>query len=219
MDEPAWPQVESWLKASCYPVEVLPPDEQRRQEALLETQVTVRSPMGAVVYHTGGLLIDDGWLRILGSGHPRLPRSLLSWNRGRSSTAGGKSLGFFLIADDVVGGFYALNGGAFGPGTGHVFHFAPESLRWEPMNGMGYSQFMVWALGPNLRQFYQGMYWPGWEAEISSMGGDQALSIYPFLCTVEGKKIAGCSRKPCPIEEIFSFNVFELPRQLQARAE
>jgi hypothetical protein len=38
--------------------------------------------MGAIVYHTGGLLIDHGWLRILGGGgHPRTQRSLMSWNR------------------------------------------------------------------------------------------------------------------------------------------
>lgn len=218
-DEPAWPQVESWVRESRIPVAVLPPDEQQRRQALLETQVTLRSPMGAVVYHTGGLLIDHGWLRLLGSGHPKLPRSLPSWNRGRSDTAEGKSLGFFLIADDVLGGFYALNGGAFGPGTGQVLYFAPDTLRWESMNGMGYSQFLVWSLSPNLKLFYQRMYWDGWEAEVSSLKGDEAFSIYPFLCTVEGKNIAKCSRKPCPVSEIFSFNVLELPKQLQSRSE
>ena len=37
--------------------------------------------MGAVIFETGGILIDEGWLRILGSGHPRLPRSLPDWNK------------------------------------------------------------------------------------------------------------------------------------------
>ena len=219
VDEPAWPQVERWLKDSRIPVEVLRPNEQEAQQALLETQVTLRSPMGAVVYHTGGLLIDHGWLRLLGSGHPRLPRSMAAWNQGRSTTSAGKSLGFWLIADDVVGGFFALNGGGFGPGTGQVFYFAPDTLRWECMNGFGYGEFLVWSLSPNLKTFYQRMYWDGWEAEVSSLKGDEALSIYPFPCAVEGKDIAKCSRKPCPIGEIFSLNVLELPKQLQSRSE
>ncbi len=85
-------------------VEVLAASALARGEALLETQVSVRSTLGAIVYETGGLLIDHGWLRILGSGHPRLPRTLPGWNRGRTGSSEGNS-GFYLVADDVVGGF------------------------------------------------------------------------------------------------------------------
>jgi hypothetical protein len=219
VDDPAWPLVQSWVKEAHVRVEALPADEVGRGQALVETQVTVRSPMGAVIYNTGGVLIDQGWLPLLGSGHTKLPRSLPSWNQGRSVSAEGKSLGFLLIADDVVGGFFALNGGAFGPGSGQIFYFAPDTLRWEPMNGMGYSQFLVWSFGANLKRFYQGMYWDGWESEVSSLQGDQAFSIYPPLWTVEGKNIAACSRKPASVAEIFSLNVLELPKQLQLHSE
>jgi hypothetical protein len=175
--------------------------------------------MGAIVYETGGLLVDSGWLRVVGSGHPKLPRSLPEWNRGRSTNEEGQSLGFLLVADDVVGGFYALNGGAFGPDTGHVFYFAPDTLRWESLNGMGYSQFLVWAFSSRLARFYEAMRWQGWESEVSTLNGGQAFSIYPFLWTREGKDIAKCSRRPCPIEEIFLSNVVEFPKQIQTRSE
>lgn len=200
-------------------MEVLPADETRRDEALLETQVTLRSPMGAVVYHTGGMLIDRGWLRFLGSGHPKLPRSMQEWNRGRSTDAEGVSLGFWLIADDAIGGFFALNGGAFGPGNGQVFYFAPDALQWEAMNGMNYSQFLVWAFSDGLARFYEHLRWPGWEAEVSALGGDRALSFYPFLWTGEGQDVAKCSRRACPAEEIYSANVLEFPKQLRSLAE
>src|SRR5438105_2276535 len=85
-NDPAWPLVQEWIRSANHPVEVLPPSEPQRGEALVQLQVTTRSPMGAVVYETGGLLIDDGWLRLLGSGHERLPRSLPAWNRGRTWT-------------------------------------------------------------------------------------------------------------------------------------
>ena len=78
--EPAWPLVQEWLGEATNPAEVLPVDRSTRGEALHRLQVTTRSPMGAIVYETGGLLVDDGWLRILGSGHPRLSRSIAMWN-------------------------------------------------------------------------------------------------------------------------------------------
>src|SRR5262249_10069014 len=119
----------------------------------------------------------------------------------------------------VVGGFYALNGGAFGPGAGQVFYFAPDTLRWECMNGISYSQFLVWSFSRDLATFYQSMRWVAWDSEVRPLRGDQAFSFYPFLCTKEGKSPQNCSRKACPIEEIFSLNVVELPAQLQASRE
>jgi Protein of unknown function DUF2625 len=217
--DPAWREVQSWIEAAMVPVDVLPADETQRNQALLDTQVTIGSPMGAIVYDTGGLLIDKGWLRLLGSGHPKLPRSLPGWNQGRSLTAGGESLGFLLIADDVVGGFYALNGGAFGANSGEVFYFAPDTLCWEPMNSMGYSQFLVWSFSRNLSQFYEPMRWEGWESEVSRLNGEQAFSIYPPLWSAEGKNIAKSSRKPSPIAEIFALHALELPKQLRSRLE
>jgi hypothetical protein len=40
--------------------------------------------MGAIIYETGGLLVDNGWIRILGSGHKKLDRNLPEWNKGKS---------------------------------------------------------------------------------------------------------------------------------------
>jgi hypothetical protein len=62
-DDQAFPLVREWVGAAVRPVEILPASE-ARQEALYQTQVTTRSPMGAIVYETGGLLIDGGWLRV-----------------------------------------------------------------------------------------------------------------------------------------------------------
>ena len=83
-DDPAWPEVQEWIAGATNAVEVLPVNEADRDAALHAIQVTTRSPMGAIVFETGGLLIDHGWLRVLGSGHSRLPRSLASWNEGRT---------------------------------------------------------------------------------------------------------------------------------------
>ena len=212
--DPAWPVVQSWIKGAKNRVEALPPDEARKEQVLSELQVTLRSPMGAIVDQTGGLLVDHGWLRLLGSGHPRFARALSAWNRGRPIDAQGNSGGCMLVADDVVGGFFALNGGAFQGRMTDVFYFAPDSLCWEPLTGMGYTEFLGWSLNSDLNKFYESFRWPGWRDEIASLNGDQALSIYPPLFTKEGKDISRCSRKPCAVSEIYSLNVVEYPRQL-----
>ena len=218
-EEPAWPQVQQWIQAASNSVEVLPPDGSQREEALLKTQVSLSSSMGAIVYHTGGILIDHGWLRLLGSGHPKLPRSMPDWNRGRSTNDAGRSLGFWLIADDVVGGFFALDGGAFGGATGEVSYFAPDTLRWEQLNDLGYSDFVAWSMSPKLGQFYESLRWPGWHSEVGALSADQAFSFYPPLWTKEGRDLARSSRKPCPVNEVFSLNVVEFPRQLEFGSE
>ena len=68
LDEPGWELVTEWLNEAENEFEILPKQEKRAEKELLNAQVTTRSPMGAVIYETGGILIDNGWLRILGSG-------------------------------------------------------------------------------------------------------------------------------------------------------
>lgn len=203
-DDPAWPEVQEWIAGATNAVEVLPVNEADRDAALHAIQVTTRSPMGAIVYETGGLLIDHGWLRILGSGHSRLPRSLASWNEGRTMFGDEQPPGYLLVADDVLGGFFAINGGSLGQEMGSVFYFAPDTADWECLD-YSYSQFIFWCLQGNLAGFYESLRWPGWEQEISTVGGDQAVFVFPFLFT-KGPSIAERQRSVVPLSEIFSIH-------------
>jgi hypothetical protein len=172
--------------------------------------------MGAIVYHTGGLLIDHGWVRVLGGGgDARMRRSLMDWNRGRSFDDDGTSRGFLLVGDDAIGGFFAINGGALGDDVKNVHYFAPDTLRWESLE-RGYTDWLDFLLRGDLNQFYEPHRWPGWEAETSKLTGDQAWGVYPFLWTKEGKNIAAARREPIPVAETYRLNVVEFPRQLGA---
>ena len=53
------PRIPSYRQATN-PVEVLPPVEANRKPALVAVQVTTRSPLGAIIYDTGGILVDHG---------------------------------------------------------------------------------------------------------------------------------------------------------------
>jgi hypothetical protein len=182
---------------------VMHPASSSSADVLFRTQVTTRSPMGAIAYHTGGISVLAGWLRILGSGSPAVPRTLPDWNAGRSS-------GFYLIADDAFVGFFALDGGALGAGGGNVCYFSPRSLRWESLE-CSYTQFLVWAC-TDFRNFYDDMAWPECAAAIASLAPDRCLFFYPPLWTAE------CVLPPpeirdVPVSEAWDFQM-DVARQL-----
>ena len=102
IEEPGMALINQWIGEAVNNVEVLPPSEEN-ENVLYELQITTGSSMGAIAYETGGVLIDGGWLRLLGSGHKKLPRTLIEHDH--------KSNGFIVFADDVGGGFFAVNGG------------------------------------------------------------------------------------------------------------
>lgn len=201
--EPAWDFVKQWIKEAKNKVEVLPKDNLRADSALYQSQVTTRSPMGAIIYETGGILIDHGWIRVLGSGCTRLNRSLMEWNRGKSYDKVGEQPSFLLIADDVLGGFFAINaGGLDSSGIGKIFYYAPDNLKWEPLD-MGYTDFINFCFNGDLNEFYEGYRWSNWKKDIDTLDGNLGMSIFPFLFTKEGKDINKDSRKPVPIQELW----------------
>lgn len=205
-EDPAWPLVKQWIAGATNPVEVLPPpDDVAREKNLFGVQVSTRSPMGAIIYESGGILVDQGWLRILGSGHPRLPRSLLDWNYGRSFGDSGEQPSFLLVADDVVGGFFAIDGGGLGFAPGKVCYLPPDTLAWEN-TGKGYSDFLVWCFNGDLEKYYGTMRWQDWQRDLLSIRGDEMFGIIPPLC-VAGPPIDERSRNPVRAAKIYELHV------------
>ncbi len=67
-EEPGWNLVSDWIRQATNRVEVLEKVEAQAETALYQTQVTTRSPMGSIIFETGGILVDSGWIHILGPG-------------------------------------------------------------------------------------------------------------------------------------------------------
>jgi hypothetical protein len=176
--------------------ELLPPSA-TAGDVLYRTQVTTRSPMGGIAYHTGGIIILGGWLRILGSGSPQIPRSLPDWNLD-------KAQGFYLIADDAFGGFFAIDGGSLRHAQGRICYFAPDSLRWEPLD-MGYSDFLLWAC-TDFRGFYDALAWSDCSSAISSLPPDRCLFFYPPLWSAE-RVIPPSEIRHVPVTETWNFQM------------
>jgi hypothetical protein len=187
-------------EVSC---ELLAPGAER-ETVLLAMHVTTPSTLGALAYDTGGLLIDDGWLRLLGSGHPRLTRTLSAWNAGRAQ-------GYYLVGDDAAGGFFAINGGALGPELRSVYYWAPDSLEWECLD-LGFTDFVSAFLTNRVAAFYEGLRWSTWRDDIKNLSGDRCFAFYPFLWAKEGSP-EDSYRKTVPVSEAFDMKV-DIARQL-----
>ena len=212
-EEPAWDLIQEWLQEAINSYEVLPRDAKRAETELLNAQITTRSPMGAILYETGGILINGGWIRLLGSGCERLDRGMFQWNKGKTFEDYGQPPAFLLVADDILGGFFAINVGAFGQDDlGQIYYLAPDTLSWEPMN-CGYSEFVCWTLEGDIDLFYEPYYWKGWQEEVPKLNGNQVFSFFPFLWTKEGQQIEAVSRKVVPIEESYRLTM-DMQRQL-----
>ena len=202
-----WGVVRELLPKATNKVQLLPVDSARASEAVYRSQLAVQTTLGAVEYMTGGIMIDDGWIRIIGSGSLRLPRSLPEWNKGKSVTGYGHEAGFYLVADDVLGGFFALNWGGLGSkDMGKVFYLAPDDLRWES-TGNSYAEFLQFCFSGDLGAFYKGLRWKSWHQQVDTLRGDRAFHIMPPLWSKEGKDINKDERYAVPVEEIYSFTL------------
>lgn len=209
--DPGWPVVLDLIAAATNAVEVLPRERARSEQTLLRLQVTTRAPLGAIAYECGGLLIDHGWVRVLGGGHSRLPRDVASWNLGAGEDRNDRLPGALLVADDVLGGFFAINGDAFPGPPKNVHYFAPDTLAWEDL-GRGYTEFLRFLMVADLDAFYEERRWPGWQDEVSQLNGDSVFSILPFLW-VSGPPIAERSRRAVPVDELWGLQQ-EIRRKL-----
>ena len=163
--------------------------------ALESLQVTVRSFLGGIVGNCGGLLIDAGWLRVLGAGVTGLP------GVHEANHLTGTPPLLLTIAWDVMGGQFAVNGGGLAAESGEVCYWQPDALEWLGL-GLGYGAFIAWALSDQLEPFYTDLRWPGWEHEVLALDLDQGVFSYPPVFTKEGSDLRRARREAVPMTEL-----------------
>jgi hypothetical protein len=106
-----------------------------------------------------------------------------------------------VVANDAVGGLFALNGGAFDGEPGSVFYFAPDTLDWLDTS-MGYFGFLQWVCTGDLARFYEELRWEGWEDDATQASPDQGFALYPPPFTKEAKPLEHAHRRLVPIFEL-----------------
>jgi hypothetical protein len=194
VERSAWVEVSAAVAAASYPVHVLPADPGRAEACLTALGITTRSWLGAVVANAGGLLVDHGWLRILGSGHDGLPDV---------AAEADPTVGRVVVGYDVMGGQFAWLPAQPG-GKPTVHYFGPDDLDWQDLN-QGYADWLHAVLAGSLTRFYDTLRWPGWETEVDALAIDQGISAWPPPWAAEGRDLSTVSRKAIPLAELVSF--------------
>ena len=208
MDD-VWPEFERSAREARNGVEIRLAQSDRGRQVLDTLRVTSRSPLGAFALHTKVTLIDHGWIRLLGAGGADVRCSLLGLDGDDlplDPTHG------FVIAYDVVGGFFAIDGGGLGGDHGEVRYLAPDTLEWEG-TGLGHGDWVRWTFAADLDDYYRALRWNGWRDESTGVAADRGLHLFPPPFTREGKDVSTVSRRAVPVHELWGV-AQEFRRQL-----
>ncbi len=200
VEDPAWPAI-SALVQEAPTATVLDVDHHRARQVLECLQVTARSYLGALALHTGGILADHGWFRLLGGGSDGLV-DLAAANGLDEATD--QPPPFLIVGFDALGGRFAVDGGGLGIGPGEVCYFGPDTLAWGGLGG-GHAEFVTAAITGALSQAFAALRWPGWEDEVVALRPDQGISVWPPPFSAEGQDPATAARQPVPMGELVEF--------------
>src|SRR4029078_1309160 len=132
-----------------------------------------------------------------------MPLGPAAWNGARGHLTPWRTGEVFVVAHDVVGGFYVIDLGGLAFGRGRVAYLAPDTLDWEDLE-MGYTDFLGWLADGDVAQFAGDERWPGWQNEIQALRGDPGLFVAPPLWA-EGPPFWERSRTDVPMTKLWTY--------------
>jgi hypothetical protein len=198
-----WEFFERRFQTARNHVRVLPPDAERREVVVHDLGLDPDGTIADITRNIGGAFVDHGWFRLLGSGHPRMTLGLDAWNGARGHLDPWRTGEVFVVAHDVVGGFFVIDLGALGFGRGRVAYLAPDTLQWEDLE-MDYSGFVQWLADGDVAAFAGDQRWPGWQNEVAALSGDQGIFVAPPLWA-EGPPFWERSRTDVPMTGLWTY--------------
>lgn len=197
-----WVELNSMFTGSSKNIKINMRNVSNGQDALHILQITAKSVLGSIILNTSGITVDS-WIRILGSEN-NTNRGILSCNKIGNNGIPTSINKMLIVADDVIGGIFAVNFGKFSDGIGSVWYFAPDTLEWESLD-MKYSEFISWVTFGDTDEFYKTLRWSNWEEYVALVNFNEAVLIYPFLWIGE-MRIEKARKKVVPVEELLNIN-------------
>lgn len=161
-----------------------------------ELNVNEQSVLGQVLLNVSGVVIND-YLRIWGNDEPNI---LYQNNKVKQFYSGNK----LIVANDIWGGLFAISNGDFEGNMRDIWYFAPDLLEWENLD-INYAEFLSWACGSGLEEFYQSFLWEDIDSILREINVNQAILIYPFLWAKECS-LETADKKIVPLEELVAIN-------------
>lgn len=173
VDKPAWPRITRWITAAGVKAVVRPAARAQGEAVIYRLQVSASASLGGLALNAAGLVIDHGWLRVLGAGDEGMA-GLADWN---NLSGGGQRPRLLVVAHDAMGGIYAVNGGALAGPPGQVHFFSPQDITWTD-TGLLHGAWLKAVLGGALSWRPD---WVGRDEEIAALRPDEALLVEPPL--------------------------------------
>lgn len=202
IDNNLWIEINKMFISSNRQLVINSDELERGIKSLDILQITSKSALDSIVLNTSGIVIDN-WIRILGH-ESNVNKGIVSYNSIGKDGVATKVDKMLIIADDVVGGLFALNAGKFTEKIGEVWYFAPDTLEWESLE-MKYSEFIAWTAQGNVDEFYRTIRWSTWREDCKKVKFNEAILIYPFLWSNE-IQLEKSDKKIVPTEELLKIN-------------
>lgn len=175
------------IKESQKAVSVLPKQDERLLVIERQYSINKESTLGAIVYNTGGIVVD-GWIRIYGAGELDFAErnKLFPYDE-------------IVVGEDILGGLFIILEG------GNVAYFALDTMEIEDME-ISFGQFIYWCLHGDTDTFYLDYKWEHWQEDVASLGLSYGMSFYPYLWA-EVESIEKRHREPIPMKEIIGLEI------------
>lgn len=175
------------IKESPKVVSMLPKQDARLLVIEKQYSINVESTLGAIVYNTGGIVID-GWIRIYGGGVLDFAErnKLFPYDE-------------IVVGEDILGGLFIILP------EGNVAYFAPDTMEIEDME-ISFEQFIYWCLHGDTDTFYVDYRWEHWQEDVKNLGPGYGMAFYPYLWA-EAESFEKRHREPIPMEEIIGLEI------------
>ncbi len=161
------------------------------------------SALGGIILNTAGVCVDN-WIRIIGQSNDE-HGGICKYNRLGKDIECDFVKGMLIVAQDVVGGLFAVNVSKFSEDINNIWYFAPDTLEWESLD-MDYAEFIEWVVDGNVDEFYVNMRWNTWKEDCKDIHFEQAYLIYPFLWAKECD-LSTATKRIVPFEEMKAINL------------
>lgn len=196
-----WEKILCMIHNSHRKIQIYEEMEDVNPPELLALDIESKSALGAIVSYTSGICIDN-WIRVIGQNSAeRKGITLYNEHKKEDNTF---MDGMLVVAQDIVGGIFAINQKKYDNGRNKIWYFAPDTLKWECLD-VSYFDFFVWLVQGDIDKFYSHMRWDTWEKECQIIDFDKVILIYPFLWSKECD-LRSATKKCVPYEELKGIN-------------
>ena len=214
MERDLWTEVLEMLNTSNKKIQIYNGAENIGAEEIETMGIARNSVLGVVVLYTEGIYIDN-WSRVIGQ-RGKHHNGIIEYNSEQMHGNSDCLTGMVVVAQDIVGGIFAINKSKFSEGHKKIWYFAPDTLEWECLD-MNYAEYLAWLVQGDTNAFYDSMRWQGWEKDCEDVGFDKSFLIYPFLWSKECD-LSTATKKIIPCKELININ-FDYAKKWTASQE